>query len=75
MTVTVYSNSCLPCTHKALWKQLRSKAAEKRVLLKRVDIRKDAEARDKATNLYGMSVPFIVDENGTAMTVDDFLHE
>lgn len=65
MTVTLLDNVCTPCVRKALWKQLRSKAAEKRVLLKRVDIRKEPTT-------YIMAVPFIV-EDDIAMTVEQWL--
>lgn len=66
MTVTLLDNVCTPCVRKPLWKQLRSKAAEKRVLLKRVDIRKEPTT-------YSPAVPFIV-ENDTAMTVEQWLN-
>ena len=73
MTVTVFSSSCLPCTHKALWKQLKAKAAEKRMLLERRDVRKDPIARHEADVVYGMATPFVVSD-GIAMSVESFLH-
>lgn len=72
MTVTVYGSGCMPCTNKALWKQLRSKAAEKRILLQRKDIRKDPQAKHDADNLYGRAVPFVV-LDGKDMSVEEFL--
>lgn len=73
MNVIVYSSGCLPCTNKPLWKQLRAKAAEKRVLLDRKDVSKDKQARDEANLKYGLAVPFIVDENGVAMGAEAWL--
>ena len=74
MTVTVYGAGCLPCTNKQLWKQLKAKAAEKRLLLQRKDVRKDPVAKDEANNTYGMPTPFIVNEKGVALTVAEFLN-
>lgn len=74
MTVVLYSKGCTPCINKLLWRQLRAKAAEKRVLLTRKDVAKDKTALDEATVKYGMSVPFVVvDEK--VMTVKEFLND
>lgn len=73
MTVTVYGSGCLPCTNKQLWKQLKAKAAEKRILLQRKDIRKDPQAKHDADNLYGRAVPFVV-LDGKDMNVEEFLN-
>ena len=74
MTVTVYGAGCLPCTNKALWKQLKAKAAEKRILLQRKDIRKDPQAKQDADNLYGRATPFVV-LDGKDMSVEEFLND
>ena len=71
MTVIVYSSSCLPCTNKPLWKQLRAKAAEKRVLITRIDVSKSKEEREKAMS-HNMDMPFIV-EDGVAKGVQEWL--
>lgn len=73
MYVTVYASSCLPCTHKSLWKQLKAKAAEKRLLLQRKDIRKDPQAKHDADKLYGRATPFVV-LDGKDMNVEEFLN-
>lgn len=73
MTVTLVDNVCTPCVRKPLWKQLRAKAAEKRVLINRIDVSKSKEEREKAMS-YNMALPFIV-ENGKALTVAEFLHD
>lgn len=73
MTVTLIDSVCTPCVRKALWKQLRSKAAEKRILLQRKDIRKDTQAKHDADNLYGRATPFVV-LDGTDMSVEEFLN-
>lgn len=72
MIAIAYGSGCLPCTNKALWKQLRSKAAEKRILLQRKDIRKDPQAKQDADNLYGRATPFVV-LDGKDMSVEEFL--
>ena len=67
----VYANGCLPCTNKPLWKQLRAKAAEKRVLITRIDVSKSKEEREKAMS-HNMALPFIV-EDGVAKGVQEWL--
>ena len=71
MNVIVYSSGCLPCTNKPLWKQLRAKAAEKRVLITRVDVSKSKEEREKAMS-HNMDIPFVL-ENGVARSIDEWL--
>ena len=73
MTVTVYGAGCLPCTNKQLWKQLKAKAAEKRLLLQRKDTRKDPQAKQDADSLYGRAIPFVVID-GKDMSVEEFLN-
>lgn len=73
--ITVYANSCLPCTNKQLWRELKAKCAEKRVLLARKDTSKDVQARNDANTLYGMATPFVVLENGHAVSAEKFLNE
>lgn len=68
----VYANGCLPCTNKPLWKLLRARAAEKRVLITRIDVSKSKEEREKAMS-HNVDMPFIVDERGVAMNVEEFL--
>ena len=72
MQVTVYSSSCLPCTNKPLWKQLRARAAEKRVLITRIDVSKSKEEREKAMS-HNMDMPFIV-EDGVAKGLQEWLN-
>ena len=74
MTVTLIDNVCTPCVRKQLWKQLKAKAAEKRILLQRKDIRKDPQAKQDADNLYGRAVPFVV-LDGKDMSVEEFLND
>lgn len=71
MQVILYDNVCTPCVRKPLWKQLRAKAAEKRVLITRVDISKSKEEREKAMS-HNMDIPFIV-EDGVAKGVQEWL--
>ena len=73
MQVTLYDSVCTPCVRKTLWKQLRAKAAEKRVLITRIDVSKSKEEREKAMS-HNMDMPFIV-EDGKALTVAEFLHD
>lgn len=72
MSVILFDDRCSPCVRKALWKQLKTKAAEKRILLQRKDIRKDPQARYDADNLYGRAIPFVV-LDGKDMSVEEFL--
>ena len=74
MNVTLFDDRCSPCVRKELWKQLKAKAAEKRMLLERRDVRKDPIARHEADVVYGMPTPFVVNEKGVAMSVSEFLH-
>ena len=71
--VTLFDDRCSPCVRKALWKQLKTKAAEKRILLQRKDIRKDPQAKHDANNLYGRATPFVV-LDGKDMSVEEFLN-
>lgn len=71
--ITLYDDKCTPCVRKSLWKQLKTKAAEKRVLITRIDVSKSKEERERAMS-YNMALPFIV-ENGKALTVAEFLHD
>lgn len=73
MIAIAYGSGCLPCTSKELWKQLKTKAAEKRILLQRKDIRKDPQAKHDADNLYGRAIPFVV-LDGKDMSVEEFLN-
>ena len=72
MQVILYDNVCTPCVRKPLWKQLRAKAAEKRVLITRIDVSKSKEQHE-ANNLYGRAVPFVV-LDGKDMSVEEFLN-
>jgi hypothetical protein len=72
MTVVLYDSVCTPCVRKQLWKQLKAKAAEKRLLLQRKDVRKDPQAKHDADNLYGRAVPFVV-LDGKDMSIEEFL--
>lgn len=74
MTVVLYDNVCTPCVRKPLWKQLKAKAAEKRLLLQRKDVRKDPQAKHDADKLYGRAVPFVV-LDGKDMSVEEFLND
>lgn len=74
MQVTLYDTVCSPCVRKELWKQLKAKAAEKRILLQRKDIRKDPQAKHEANNLYGRAIPFVV-LDGKDMSVEEFLND
>lgn len=60
-------------TSKLLWRQLKAKAAEKRLLLQRKDVRKDPQAKHEANNLYGRATPFVV-LDGKDMSVEEFLN-
>lgn len=71
--ITLFDDRCSPCARKALWKQLKTKAAEKRLLLQRKDIRKDPQAKHDADNLYGRAIPFVV-LDGKDMSVEEFLN-
>ena len=72
MSLSLYDNVCTPCVRKALWKQLRAKAAEKRVLITRIDVSKSKEEREKAMS-HNMALPFIV-EDGVAKGVEEWLN-
>lgn len=69
----VYANGCLPCTNKPLWKQLRAKAAEKRVLITRIDVSKSKEERERAMS-HNMALPFIV-EDGKVKSTEEWLND
>lgn len=73
--ITLYDNGCTPCLRKQMWRELKAKCAEKRVLLARKDTSKDVEAREQANTLYNMKMPFVVLENGRVVTVMEFLNE
>lgn len=75
VVITLYDNGCTPCLRKQLWRELKAKCAEKRVLLSRKDTSKDVQARNDANTLYGMAAPFIVLENGQAVSVMEFLND
>lgn len=70
--IYVYSDSCLPCTNKSLWKSIRLKAIEHKELVKRMDINKDPKAKEDANVKYGFAIPFIV-KDGIPKTVEEFL--
>lgn len=72
MKAILYTDTCTPCTNRPLWKQLQSKAAEKKSLLQRKDVRKDLIALDEANSVYGRAIPFIV-LDGKDMSVEEFL--
>lgn len=73
MSVVLFDDRCSPCARKALWKQLKAKAAEKRILLERKDISKDQQAKHDASNLYGRATPFVV-LDGKDMSIEEFLN-
>ena len=73
--ITLYDNVCTPCQRKQLWRELKAKCAEKRVLLARKDTSKDTQARNDANTLYNMKTPFVVLENGQSVTILEFLGE
>ena len=68
----VYANGCLPCTNKPLWKQLRAKAAEKRVLITRIDVSKSKEEREKAMS-HNIDMPFVVIDD-EVMSAEEWLN-
>ena len=68
----VYSSGCLPCINKPLWKRLRAKAAEKRVLITRIDVSKSKEEREKAMS-HNMDMPFVVIDD-EVVGVEDWLN-
>ena len=68
----VYSSGCLPCINKPLWKRLRAKAAEKRVLITRIDVSKSKEEREKAMS-HNMALPFVVIDD-EVMSAEDWLN-
>jgi len=73
--ITLYDTGCTPCVRKQLWRELKAKCAEKRVLLARKDTSKDVQARNDANTIYGMATPFVVLENGHAVSAEKFLNE
>lgn len=72
--ITLYDNVCSPCLRKSLWRKLRAKAAEERVILARKDVSKDIKAREEANNLYGMPTPFVVLEDGKAVSAEAYIN-
>lgn len=69
----VYSKSCLACTNKALWKQIKSYAARKNVAVeqRRVNIR--SKWKDEADS-YGVGLPFSV-LNGKVVSHSELTEE
>ena len=72
MQVTLYDSVCTPCVRKPLWKRLRAKAAEKRVLITRIDVSKSKEEREKAMS-HNMAMPFVVIDD-EVVGVEDWLN-
>ena len=70
--IHVYDNVCTPCVRKPLWKRLRAKAAEKRVLITRIDVSKSKEEREKAMS-HNMALPFVVID-GEVMSAEYWLN-
>lgn len=55
----VYSNSCLACTNKPLWRQLRQYAHRNRLKLEERRTDTDLAYREE-TNHYSLHEPFVV---------------
>ena len=72
--IVLYAYGCTPCRNKAMWKAVKDKAKELKVVLSRKDVSKDIKARYDAQEKYGMPVPFILLESGMAVTVESFLN-